>query len=113
MMLPRLSLLPIPYLLPLLFITLGPRQVLGGDILETKGFATCLESNSINISRLQIQYDRTTNNITFDLAGSSDKVQNVTALLTVTAYGRKLDEQSVNPCDKGIMELCPGMAIVL
>lgn len=114
MMLPRLSLQSISYLLPLLFVTiLGPRQVLGGDILETKGFATCQASNSINISRLQIQYDRSTNNITFDLAGSSDKVQNVTALLTVTAYGRRLDEQSVDPCEKGIMDLCPGMTIVL
>ncbi|KAF8459353.1 hypothetical protein BGX38DRAFT_1247931 [Terfezia claveryi] len=107
-MLPRLSLQSISYLLPLLFVTtLGPRLVLGGDILETKGFATCLENNSIKISRLQLSYDRSTNNITFDLAGSSDKVQNVTALLTVTAYGKKLDEQSVNPCDKGIAELCP------
>lgn len=107
-MLPRLSLQSLSYLLPLLLVTtLGPQQVLGGDILETNGFATCLENNSINISRLKLRYDRSTNNITFDLAGTSATQQNVIAVLTVTAYGRKLDERSVDPCKEGIQMLCP------
>lgn len=113
-MLLRLSLRSISYLLPFLVVTtLGPRQVLGGDVLETNGFATCLDSNSIKISRLNLQYNKATNNITFDVAGTSEKEQNVTAVLTVTAYGRKLDQRSFDPCQEGIKMLCPGMSIVL
>jgi len=109
-MLPRLS---SQYLLPLLLVTLlGPWQVLGGDILETNGFATCLDSNSIKISRLKLHYDRSTNKITFDVAGTSEKEQNVTAVLTVTAYGKKLKERYLDPCKDGIKMLCPGMTIV-
>ncbi|KAF8422707.1 hypothetical protein EV426DRAFT_702522 [Tirmania nivea] len=96
------------YFLPLLLVTtLGPQQVLGGDILETNGFAACLENNTINISRLKLLYDRSTNNVTFDLAGTSSKEQNVTAVLTVTAYGKQLDGRSINPCEEGIKMLCP------
>lgn len=106
----RLSFRSISYLLPLLLVsTLCPQQVLGGDILATNGFASCLDTETIKITRLKLQYDRTTNNMTFDVAGISEKEQNVTAVLTVTAYGRQLTERKFDPCKEGLKMLCPGM----
>lgn len=57
---------------------------------------------------MHIKYDKSTNQIEFDIAGTSDAVQNVTAILTVTAYGRQLDQREFNFCDEGIEMLCPG-----
>ncbi|KAF8464394.1 hypothetical protein BDZ91DRAFT_660122 [Kalaharituber pfeilii] len=96
------------HLLPFLLLsTLGPQQVLGGDILTTDGFSTCLDTDSVKIHKLQIKYDRSTNLVTFDVAGSSLKTQNVTAVLKVTAYGRLIDEKKFDPCKEGIEFLCP------
>lgn len=112
MLLPRLSSQSLSYLLPLILVsTLGPRQVLGGDVLATNGFSTCLASETIKIQRLKIAYNRATNNMTFDVAGFSEKEQNVTAVLTVTAYGKKLNERTFNPCEEGIKMLCPGISL--
>lgn len=107
-MLARLPFQSISYLLPLLILsTLGPRQVLGGDVLATNGFASCLDTGTIKITRLKMQYDRTTNNMTFDVAGYADQEQNVTAVLTITAYGRELQKKTFDPCKEGLSIFCP------
>ena len=61
---------------------------LGADILKTNGFTNCNNGDStINVKNVDIQFDKSTNEITFDVAGSSEKEQEVTAELVVTAYG--------------------------
>ncbi|OJD25311.1 hypothetical protein ACJ73_03317 [Blastomyces percursus] len=83
-------------------------HVHGVDILKNNGFTTCLDSSDIKVDRMILEFDRSTNTITFDVAGSSTKIQNVTAELVIEAYGQKITK-SFNPCDAGtkVDQLCP------
>lgn len=79
------------------------------DVLTTTGFTMCMADSDITVTALHIQYDRTTQQITFDVAGTSSKVENVTAALYVTAYGKQVYQKSFNPCDEisKVDQLCP------
>lgn len=86
-------------------------SVLGADILKTNGFTNCNDGNStIEVRNVDIQFDKSTNEVTFDVAGSSAKEQEVTAELIVTAYGIQVYSQSFDPCaeDTKVDQLCPG-----
>ena len=80
------------------------------DILKTTGFTTCMVDPNIAVTTLNIQYDRSTQQVHFDVAGTSSKVENVTAALYVTAYGKQVYQKSFDPCDQNskVDELCPG-----
>ena len=62
---------------------------------------------------MNITFDRTTNNIQFDVAGSSTEIQNVTADITVSAYGKQVYSKQFDPCgdDLHVPQLCPGMRV--
>ena len=83
---------------------------LANDVLRTNGFTSCVDNSEITVNALNIQFDRSTKQITFDVGGTSQKVQNVTASLVVTAYGNQVYQKDFNPCDDGtkVIELCPG-----
>lgn len=79
------------------------------DILTTSGFSDCGSDTSIKVDKVDITYNNANKTVIFDVAGSSLKQQNVTAHLTVTAYGNQIYERSFNPCDQStfIQQLCP------
>ena len=95
------------------FIVLGvlPAGTFGTNILQTSGFTTCMNNSTINVNNVDIQYDRSANTVIFDVSGSSEKVQNVTAVLTVSAYGKQVYQKNFDPCaaDTKVQQLCPGM----
>ncbi len=84
--------------------------VSANDVLKTTGFTTCIDNSQISVTVLDIQYDRTTKQLTFDVAGTSTKEQNVTASMYITAYGKQVYQRDFNPCDAAtrVNELCPG-----
>ena len=84
--------------------------VVANDVLKTNGFTTCVDNSKIKVNALNIQFDRSTKQITFDVGGTSDEVQNVTASLVVSAYGNQVYQKDFNPCadDTKVIELCPG-----
>jgi hypothetical protein len=84
--------------------------VVGEDILETVGFANCKSNAKVMVKKVDIQYNANNKTVTFDVAGTSAKVQNVTAMLNVMAYGTQIYQNSFNPCDKRtfVEQLCPG-----
>ncbi|KAL8760248.1 MAG: hypothetical protein Q9199_000147 [Rusavskia elegans] len=86
-----------------------PVRVLGADVLKTSGFTSCLDDSAISVTKLHVEYDRAKGIVTFDVAGISAKVQNVTASLTVSAYGNQVYTKDFNPCDQGskVAQLCP------
>lgn len=86
-----------------------PVGVFGSDVLRTKGFSSCLDNSTINVNALNVQYDRSAGVVTFDVGGISTKSQNVTAFLTVTAYGNQVYQKNFDPCAPKIDQLCPGM----
>lgn len=85
--------------------------VMGDDILKTVGFDMCEQDAEVSVQKADITYNNADKTVTFDVAGTSNQVQNVTAHLTVTAYGANIYENKFNPCDAGtfVKQLCPGM----
>ncbi|KAK3669322.1 hypothetical protein LTR78_010784 [Recurvomyces mirabilis] len=82
-------------------------SVLGGNILSTSGFSQCMEGGTVQVKNLDVSYDKDSRVLTFDVAGTSDKVQNVTAELVVTAYGKIVYTKDFSPCDTGMPQMCP------
>lgn len=85
-------------------------SVLATDILKTNGFTSCGNGTStINIKNVDVEFDRSSNEVIFDVAGSSSEEQEVTAELVVTAYGIQVFSQDFDPCDEGtkVDQLCP------
>jgi hypothetical protein len=85
-------------------------KALAGQVLTTSGFSTCLTSSDITVQKLDITYDNDAKTVTFDVAGTSARSMNVTAVLNVTAYGKQVYQNSFNPCDTAtfVSQLCPG-----
>ncbi|KAI0161108.1 TRP-domain-containing protein [Hypoxylon sp. FL1284] len=84
--------------------------VLSEDLLVTSGFSNCkTESNSIHVQKVDISYNNADKTVTFDVAGTSDKEQNVMATLSVTAYGNDVYTNEFNPCEQKtyVKQLCP------
>ncbi|KAK3116192.1 hypothetical protein LTR53_003686 [Teratosphaeriaceae sp. CCFEE 6253] len=94
-------------LLPLALLSILPVGVLGGNLLSTTGFSSCMNNGTVQVKKLDVSYDKDTRVLTFDVAGSSDIVQNVTATLLVSAYGKQVYTKEFNPCDTGMPEMCP------
>ena len=86
-------------------------QVLGGNILHTSGFTNCGSSNAtVKVNNVDISFDKSNKQITFDVSGSSTQEQKVTAELIVTAYGINVYSNTFDPCaeDTKVDQLCPG-----
>lgn len=93
----------------LLFISL-PVSVSADQLLETDSFTSCLkEDSTIRVNYIHIAYDKANESVIFDVSGTSSKVQNVTAVLNVTAYGISVYHNTFNPCDSStyVEALCP------
>ncbi|KAI9924515.1 hypothetical protein ASPWEDRAFT_110234 [Aspergillus wentii DTO 134E9] len=86
-----------------------PAQTLAGDTLSTNGLSTCLADADIKVNTLQVTYTKSTREVVFDLAGTNAKEQNVTAALTVYAYGNQIYKKAFDPCtsEYHIDQLCP------
>lgn len=79
------------------------------DVLATNGFTTCGDNATVQVNTLNIAFDRSTNIVTFDVSGTSTEQQNVTAHLSVSAYGTEFYSKDFNPCDNStyVEKLCP------
>lgn len=93
-----------------LLLSTLPARVLATQILQTNGFTSCLSESTIKVNTVNIAYDNANQSVTFDVSGTSTSVQNVTAVLNVTAYGTSVYSNSFNPCATStfVSELCPG-----
>lgn len=85
-------------------------QTLAGDTLSTEGFNLCMTDSPIKVDKLDVSYTRSSNNVVFDVAGTNSKEQNVSATLTVTAYGNQIYSKTFDPCgsEVHVEKLCPG-----
>ncbi|KAF2218549.1 hypothetical protein BDZ85DRAFT_245030 [Elsinoe ampelina] len=95
--------------LPVFLLTALPVGVIAGDVLSTNGFTVCSDNPSIQVNKLNIQFDKSSRKVTFDVGGTNAQEQNVTASIIATAYGREVYKQSFNPCDAAnfVSQLCP------
>lgn len=102
-------------LAPFILLASAPLGVLAGDLLKTDGFSSCLKGNSdIRVNKLDIEFDRSTKKVKFDVSGTNDKEQKVMATLIVNAYGREVYRNEFDPCEGNtkVAQLCPGMSFV-
>ncbi|PQE20882.1 transient receptor potential ion channel protein [Rutstroemia sp. NJR-2017a BBW] len=86
-----------------------PARVLADQILRTTSFSSCLDQSNIVVQKMDISYDNDAKTVTFNVAGTSNLSQNVTAQLNVTAYGISVYQNAFNPCDEStkVAALCP------
>lgn len=79
------------------------------QVLRTSGFVECQNSADISVKNVDVTYDATAKTVTFNIAGSSSRVMNVTAELSVTAYGKSVYSNTFRPCDPAnfVEQLCP------
>lgn len=102
-------------LAPFILLASAPLGALAGDVLKTNGYSSCQTDSDIQVNNLDIQFDRSTKKITFDVSGSSAKSQKVMAVLVVNAYGKEVYRSEFNPCDDKtkVDQLCPGKLTIL
>lgn len=98
-------------LAPFLLLASAPLGVLANDVLKTNGYSSCSTGDTdIKVNKLNIEFDRTTKKITFDVSGTNGKEQKVMATLKVNAYGKEVYNKEFDPCegDTKVDQLCPG-----
>jgi hypothetical protein len=101
-------------LAPFLLLASAPLGVLAGDVLKTNGYSSCSNSTSdLKVNRLNIEFDRSTKKIKFDVSGTNEVEQKVTATLIVNAYGKEVYRNAFDPCADGtkVAQLCPGTSL--
>lgn len=102
-------------LAPFILLASAPLGVLAGDVLKTNGYSSCLNGPSdIKVNKLNIEFDRGTKKVKFDVSGTNEKEQKVMATLIVNAYGKQVYSKEFDPCDDGtkVAQLCPGTCIL-
>ncbi|EFE38653.1 hypothetical protein TRV_06702 [Trichophyton verrucosum HKI 0517] len=90
------------------FLSLNAGLTLAGDVLRNNGFNSCLRNSDIEIQELDFILNRATKTVTYNFVGMNVKTQNVTATITILAYGQTFT-QNLDPCssDTFIDQLCP------
>lgn len=85
-------------------------NVLAGNVLSSSGFTNCEKNATITVNNANVEFDRSSLTVTFDVSGTSTQQQKVTADLVVTAYGTQVYQKTFNPCDSStyVAQLCPG-----
>ena len=94
----------------LLLSTCLPLNALAGNIISSSGFSNCLTNATVKVNNANVQFDRSTLTVNFDVSGTSTQEQKVLASLVVTAYGTQVYQKSFDPCDTAtfVAQLCPG-----
>ncbi|KAI7465619.1 hypothetical protein KC364_g8125 [Hortaea werneckii] len=96
-----------PWLLSAAILSMLPVSVLGADVLSTTGYSLCMNNGSVSVDKLDVTYNKNTRIINFDVAGTSEVEQNVTAKLIVTAYGKTVYTKTFDPCEHDMERMCP------
>jgi spore coat protein U-like protein len=76
------------------------KVVSAADVLSTSGFTDCGTGvQDVSVQQFHLAFDRSTKNLDFAVAGTSNVSQNVTAQINVTALGNLVYTKSFNPCE--------------
>ncbi|KAF2819594.1 TRP-domain-containing protein [Ophiobolus disseminans] len=97
-------------LAPFILLASAPLGALAGDVLKTNGYSSCLNGASdIKVNKLDIEFDRSTKKLKFDVSGTNEKEQKVMATLIVNAYGKEVYRNEFDPCEGStkVDQLCP------
>lgn len=97
-------------LAPFILLATAPLSAFAADVLKTTGYTLCQDDSEIKVNRMDIEFDKATKKVTFDVSGTSLKKQEVMATLVVNAYGIEVYKNEFDPCkeDTKVPQLCPG-----
>ena len=97
-------------LAPFILLATAPLGALAGDVLKTTGYSSCQDDSEIKVNRMDIEFDKATKKVVFDVSGTRLKKQEVMATLVVNAYGIEVYKNEFDPCkeDTKVPQLCPG-----
>ncbi|KAL8859037.1 MAG: hypothetical protein Q9178_004518 [Gyalolechia marmorata] len=93
-----------------LFITLFsllPHLSSALRVVESKSLNPCQENSNFTATKFNVVFTPDNASIAFDVAGVSSISGFVTAQVEVIAYGYEALKQSFNPCDLGLLGMCP------
>lgn len=100
-------------LAPFILLASAPLGALAASILKTSGYSTCLDNAEVTVDNLNMEFDKDTKKVVFDVAGTSQREQKIEATLIVNAYGREVYRNKFDPCDSStkVDRLCPGTSV--
>ena len=76
-------------------------------IIESKSLMQCMDDSKFSASLFQVNFNPDTRIIKININGISDINSNVTAIMRVVAYGYKVMENIIDPCDTELKGMCP------
>lgn len=83
------------------------RVCLAERILRATSLVTCMENSGFSASTFDVSFTPENRTITYDISANVELNGNYTALVTVYAYGIKIIQKTLNPCDMDLSQLCP------
>jgi hypothetical protein len=87
-------------------ISLAP-LTLAENIIESNSLNSCMKGSNFTATLFNVAYTPKNNSISLNINGVSSIVGNVTALLTVKAYGFNIVNETLDPCSLGLAGFCP------
>jgi hypothetical protein len=102
-------------LAPFILLASAPLGALAANILKTTGYSTCLDNADIKVNKLNLEFDKDSRKIRFDVSGTSEKSQKIMATLIVNAYGKEVYKNEFDPCADStkVDQLCPGAFVIV
>ncbi|KAK9452372.1 uncharacterized protein V1518DRAFT_64562 [Limtongia smithiae] len=76
-------------------------------LIKSTSLQTCMEDSDFSASLFNFVFTPENRTIAIDIVASSTISGNITAELTIEAYGLKIITESLSPCDLDIDQLCP------
>ncbi len=76
-------------------------------VVESKSLNPCQENSSFTATKFNVVFTPDNASIAFDVAGVSSISGFVNAQVEVIAYGYEALKQEFNPCDLGLLGMCP------
>ncbi|KAK9358730.1 hypothetical protein V1504DRAFT_460079 [Lipomyces starkeyi] len=76
-------------------------------LIKSTSLQTCIENSDFSASLFNVVFTPDNRTISIDIVAVSSLEGNVTAKLTIDAYGLTVVTDTINPCELGMDQLCP------
>ncbi|KAK9468626.1 hypothetical protein V1512DRAFT_284948 [Lipomyces arxii] len=76
-------------------------------LIQSSALSTCIDNSDFSASLFNVLFTPDNRTVSIDIVAVSTLNSNITALLTVNAYGLNIVSETLNPCELGLNQLCP------
>ncbi|KAL8688645.1 MAG: hypothetical protein Q9224_004832 [Gallowayella concinna] len=103
----RLTILSRPLCLIITLLSALPQLSSAIRLIESKSLNPCQENSSFTATRFNVVFTPDNGSVAFDIGGVSSISGFVQAEIDLLAYGYEALKQNFNPCDLGLLGMCP------